>query len=237
MYAQHLKTTIETARELASRCEADFQEAKDVLKSYGIYKEVSSNIFFAYGAGEHAMNEAVRAMTDLIEESWKLVDKIRGSNLPIPYDRLLKALVTLDAYSTNGKTNKTEEESPFGVFYRVFRSDLVLEEEYLLHAPLLANEPIKFVYMGPTAEDNASMAEPPSFWMAVEGKNQKWFYADAGLEQYEKSSSKAWWHQSNWVSLMEVNKKNLEAMVAKVNEEIDEENQDEVWDLEPTDQS
>jgi hypothetical protein len=52
--------------------------------------------------------------------------------------------------------------------------------------------------------------------MEVDGAIQKWFYADAGLEAYEKHSGSPWWHQENWVSPVEIDPEDLERILDDV---------------------
>ena len=243
MYADDLRKAIKEASWLVhSSTVTDWKtklpEVAKIIDLDRLYESLLFSLTCSYDSPDRwsnvknrdKMNELGKTMAELIEEAWKLIDKIRGANLPIPYDRLLKALVTVDAYAIGkDKTNDTDVVSPFGTFYRVFRNDLEIDGKYLLHAPLVASDSILFCYKGPSAEDNASLVEPPSFWMEIDGKNQKWFYADAGLEAYGKNSSKPWWHQHNWVSLLEVNMEKLAALVGKVSKEMDAES-DEAWE-------
>jgi len=170
------------------------------------------------------MDSRVEMVLKVIEVGWRLVETLRETHPYAPYEDLYRALKALDVHAGveqsdgigSGFPRLAGTRVPSHPEFGIARESLVEGEEYLLHAPGMSAEPISFVYLGTAKEDSVAGMDKPSFWMKRGDKVEKWFYADAGLEQYSRHGESPWWHKENWVSRASVSRAEVQEMLRRL---------------------
>ena len=163
--------------------------------------------------------EIAAALTKMVNTGYDLIEVIKSTSMPVPYERFQQALKEFDEMVGLRLTDPELQQKPKrDPVLKVLREDLKVGATYVLHRPCdTKRDSVEFEYDGEADPGRTESRLTSSFWAKIpDGSREKWYYADCGLEAYARSGSEPWWHKENWVSLPEIDQKLVNKAMDKV---------------------
>jgi hypothetical protein len=161
-------------------------------------------------------NETDGTVRRLALEGRKLARVLLADYPHVPCDGFLRALCDCEALLG---AVKPLEVNPVQTSKgrRMFREDMVSGGRYNLY---WMGKPHLVEYLGEVVDSPGEKASRFRLLFVDKGREDVWFFGDAGLTPYFNSDGTVKWNADNWVGSLEMDERWIEMAVKKMNEEL-----------------